>query len=734
MLSTQASCLTVLFICFASAVQVRKKRVSQINMQFQILLGLSIGYFLSKLVSAKFDTAQTKTSSCNSHYPNPSKYELENFVTVACAFGNPWALATLFLTTLFPNQSESVQGLVALFLLCWNPLFWTLGQFILSAASVQTTSHQDFLQKIRSVLQPPTMGLLVAVLVCLAPAGRRLFTTCSVSEVAGAGLVSTGVVICVRFVLEVMRSLSTATMPIQTIILGTALNHTLNNDIPKWMPPIWNNASEATAFGLIAFGRFLILPTVNWIVLNLLSRFGVLVEDRICRVMLFAMSVMPPAQNLVLALNLKSETRHLVPLAARFLLGWYLLSIVPVTIWAPTRGRIVLISESGVSWGTRKRSLKKFLRRLKRRSETEFLEFGELVTESLQSDDLVLLFHNGTCLPESVVLILTQFVTRRFGALLIVPYGDETENALSRRYLNELTKRFSVTIESSAPMSVAVSQVVQHPLQIYIRDPPRLVPRNAESETHQSSEPNGVLISSTAILSCQKPSIALLKTDQSCFPSDQAIGAVWHQNGAGRVVILGCYSLFYDSWIDREANNDYIDQVVTWLTSNSLTIPKQISDSPSPTSLSRPSPEIRALAEVPKYCLGLNNRQEGLEFDWSLFGFDFQHVSKVQEVRKELHVTESQLSIIAPQLLVPTRVLHPTYFRIEGPRLRPLPLELFDLDEEVKDRRSKLDVAYRKAQSLISFTEQAGGICQLNGSSPHDILHEALKQIVEYKK
>lgn len=61
-------------------------------------------------------------------------------------------------------------------------------------------------------------------------------------------------------------------------------------------------------------------------------------------------------------------------------------------------------------------------------------------------------------------------------------------------------------------------------------------------------------------------------------------------------------------------------------------------------------------------------------------------------------------------------------------------LELFDLDEEVKESRSKLDDAFRKSQSLISFVEHAGAICGLDGHSPHDVLHKALEQIIEYKK
>lgn len=151
---------------------------------------------------------------------------------------------------------------------------------------------------------------------------------------------------------------------------------------------------------------------------------------------------------------------------------------------------------------------------------------------------------------------------------------------------------------------------------------------------------------------------------------DYVLGAVWQQNGAGKVVIFGSCGLFQDTYIDQEANNDFIEELFIWLLSSSSIIPKSISESPPPSSFPKTSPEISTLAETLKYSLPLGEKEGSLEFDWSLFGFDFRHVSRVEELRKELHVTDSQLSIIAPQLIVPTRVLFPSYFKIEGPRIQ----------------------------------------------------------------
>lgn len=57
-------------------------------------------------------------------------------VQTACAFGNSLTLPLLFLLSLIPPGTEGVAtGAIALFLLGWSPMFWTLGLRRLTSAA-----------------------------------------------------------------------------------------------------------------------------------------------------------------------------------------------------------------------------------------------------------------------------------------------------------------------------------------------------------------------------------------------------------------------------------------------------------------------------------------------------------------------------------------------------------------------------------------------------------------------
>lgn len=189
-----------------------------------------------------------------------------------------------------------------------------------------------------------------------------------------------------------------------------------------------------------------------------------------------------------------------------------------------------------------------------------------------------------------------------------------------------------------------------------------------------------------------------------------------------------------DTWIDQEGNYDYIDQLFSWLTAETPTIPKELCNASLPSTSQKLTSDLRMLAEIPKYCPGIKTTIEATQFDWSLFQFDFRHVSEVEKLRAEVNIVETELSIIAPQFLTPTRQLKPAHFRIEGPHLNHPPLELFNLDEVVQDKTTQLDRLYRKTKNLIAFVEQAGSICQLEASRPQEVVLKALDQIVSYKK
>ena len=71
-------------------------------------------------------------------YPEPASAPagMRAVVQTACAFGNSLTMPLLFMLSLFPaSMSSLATGAVALFLLGWSPMFWTLGHSRINGAA-----------------------------------------------------------------------------------------------------------------------------------------------------------------------------------------------------------------------------------------------------------------------------------------------------------------------------------------------------------------------------------------------------------------------------------------------------------------------------------------------------------------------------------------------------------------------------------------------------------------------
>jgi auxin efflux carrier family protein len=71
-------------------------------------------------------------------YPEPAAAPagMKAVIQTACAFGNSLTMPLLFMLSLFPASLSSLAtGSVALFLLGWSPVFWTLGYSKISGAA-----------------------------------------------------------------------------------------------------------------------------------------------------------------------------------------------------------------------------------------------------------------------------------------------------------------------------------------------------------------------------------------------------------------------------------------------------------------------------------------------------------------------------------------------------------------------------------------------------------------------
>jgi predicted permease len=92
----------------------------------------------------------------------------------------------------------------------------------------------------------------------------------------------------------------------------------------------------------VAAVRFVLLPSATTLLVLGALRMGLLPADPVCAFMLLLQSCMPPAQNLVLMMQLQQSTAGLAPATARLLLQLYTLAVLPVTLWVSVFAKLVL--------------------------------------------------------------------------------------------------------------------------------------------------------------------------------------------------------------------------------------------------------------------------------------------------------------------------------------------------------------------------------------------------------
>lgn len=83
----------------------------------------------------------------------------------------------------------------------------------------------------------------------------------------------------------------------------------------------------------VAAVRFLLLPMFGLGLVLTMSHFGLLPADSACILALLLQGAMPPAQNLVLMMQLQPSTAELAAPTARLLLQLYTIAVAPITVW-----------------------------------------------------------------------------------------------------------------------------------------------------------------------------------------------------------------------------------------------------------------------------------------------------------------------------------------------------------------------------------------------------------------
>lgn len=102
----------------------------------------------------------------------------------------------------------------------------------------------------------------------------------------------------------------------------------------QWLRAILpRDHAERRVLGTVGVVRLILMPMASMAIVGGLAALGLLPDDPICRLVLLVEGSMPTAQNLVLLMNLNTNTQPLASRTGKLLLRLYPIAILPVTVW-----------------------------------------------------------------------------------------------------------------------------------------------------------------------------------------------------------------------------------------------------------------------------------------------------------------------------------------------------------------------------------------------------------------
>ena len=239
---------------------------------------------------------------------------------VCCGFGNSAALPLLFANALFdaPAQLVSIISSISFFLLGWTGLFWSLGYHLLA------TLPDDYSNGTRSVTGPDGLAskMKQVMIRILSP---PLVASC-LGLVIGTASPAVRDVFIASPLFSALSSLASGYTPAAVLILAGSLarrpptgiseEHGRNLRVPRM------------TLG-ISLTRFLFMPTAAMVMIA----FGKtsIFKPPMVRLALLLESIMPPAQNSTLILNMEGK-QDAASAVARVLMVTYLIGILPISI------------------------------------------------------------------------------------------------------------------------------------------------------------------------------------------------------------------------------------------------------------------------------------------------------------------------------------------------------------------------------------------------------------------
>ena len=168
----------------------------------------------------------------------------------ACSFGNTFTFPLVFLTEVLGRaRADETAGYIALYLIGWTPVLWTVG-FLLIAGPVAVAGlskdgeKKDALRDAfltakatmarigKELLNPPLLGIIAGVLIGATPL-KEIFVGNFADATTEFPAVLTFISVIFRALFELAASIGAAALPGQMLVLASSLVKITPEDVEK---------------------------------------------------------------------------------------------------------------------------------------------------------------------------------------------------------------------------------------------------------------------------------------------------------------------------------------------------------------------------------------------------------------------------------------------------------------------------------------------------------------------
>jgi len=237
----------------------------------QVIAGTICGVLLTKLVVTMASLKKKRGgSSSNDTIEIECKDDvMPRLGLAACAFGNTFTLPLVFLTeVLGAANADVIAGYIALYLVGWTPLLWTVGFLIIAgpATSDAILEEKNPVKRfglqiqetgkriVNELANPPFLAMVLGVIIgtnaplreFLVPGAKALAVSASSGNVATAPLEFSFIAGVAKAIYELAVNIGAAALPMQMLVLAASLVKVKKEDLIE--QEVINDAADDDIF------------------------------------------------------------------------------------------------------------------------------------------------------------------------------------------------------------------------------------------------------------------------------------------------------------------------------------------------------------------------------------------------------------------------------------------------------------------------------------------------------